>query len=125
MIQQAKLNRAFFAKYGEPSQAKPSFLEGMASRAEPSFFPKSSSKNRAEPSFGSDPTLLSRLNLLGKVLITNLQIYNSVFVVFSGMFSCLFLALQTEWKSFLLQKYISILKTLTHKEFRTLTCKDF
>ena len=124
MIEQAEPNRAFFCYIW---QGEPCFLEGMASRAELSFFsqklePKPS---RAESSFGSDPTLLSRLNLLGKVLITNLQIYNSVFVVFSGMFSCLFLALQTEWKSFLLQKYVSILKTLTHKEFRTLTCKDF
>ena len=55
MIEQAELNRAFFARYGEPSRA---FLKAW--RAEPSraFFPKSSSQNRAEPSFGSDPTLI-------------------------------------------------------------------
>ena len=44
MIEQAELNRAFFARYGEPSRA---------------FFPKSSSQNRAEPSFGWDPTLIN------------------------------------------------------------------
>ena len=40
MIEQAELNRAFFARYGELSQAEPSFfsqkLEPKLSRAEPS-----------------------------------------------------------------------------------------
>ena len=49
MIKQAELNRAFFAKYGEPS-----FLEGMASQAK-LFCPKARAKTK--PSFGSDPTL--------------------------------------------------------------------
>ena len=55
MIEQAELNRAFFARYDEPS-----FLEGMASRAEPSFFPQKlePKPSQAKPSFGSDPTLL-------------------------------------------------------------------
>ena len=54
MIEQAELNRAFFARYGKPSRAfwkawraKPSFLEGMASQAE-LFFPKARAKT--EPS---------------------------------------------------------------------------
>ena len=45
MIEQAKLNRAFFQDMA--SQAEPSFFEGMASRAE-LFFPKARAKT--EPS---------------------------------------------------------------------------
>ena len=53
MIEQAKLNQAFFARYGDLS-----FLEGIASWAEPSraSFPKSSSQNQAEPSQASAQT---------------------------------------------------------------------
>ena len=45
MIEQAKLNQAFFARYGELS-----FLEGIASWAEPSLaellFPKAQAKTK-------------------------------------------------------------------------------
>ena len=58
MIEQAELNRAFFARYCEPSRAELFGRHGEPSRA---FFSKSSSQKRAEPSFGSDPTLLTRL----------------------------------------------------------------
>ena len=44
MIEQAELNRAFFARYGEPSWA---FWKAW----------------RAEPSFGSDPTLVISMTL--------------------------------------------------------------
>ena len=53
MKEQAELNQAFLAKYGEPSQA---FWKAW--RAEPTFFPKSSSQNWANSSLGSDQTLL-------------------------------------------------------------------
>ena len=60
------------------SQAEPSFLEGMASRAEPSFFsqklePKPS---LAEPSFGSDPTLLPTYPNIGHHLWMSPNDYN-------------------------------------------------
>ena len=56
MIEQAELNRAFFARYGDPI-----FLEGMASRAE-LFFPKARAKtepSRAELRLGPNTTILS------------------------------------------------------------------
>ena len=55
MIEQAELNRAFFARYGEPSRAELFGRHGEPSRAE-LFCPKARAKT--EPSLGSDPTLV-------------------------------------------------------------------
>ena len=53
------------------SRAEPSFLEGMASRAE-LFTQKLEPKpSRAEPSFGSDPTLLGSTFIKGVRVLTH------------------------------------------------------
>ena len=64
MIEQAELNRAFFARYGEPSWAE---LFGRHGEPSWAFSPKSSSQNQAEPSFSSDPTLIGWLPYMFEV----------------------------------------------------------
>ena len=78
MIEQAELNRAFFARYGEPSRAELFGRHGEPSRAE-LFFPKARAKtelSRAELRLGPNTRkyLLFSYRTLRKNRITMLAI---------------------------------------------------
>ena len=63
LIEQAKLNRAFFARYGEPSQAELFGRHGEPSQAE-LFCPKAQAKtelSRAELWLGPNTNSLSKI----------------------------------------------------------------